>query len=330
MPSVRALNLGAAILALSCSAWLASPALQKKGEPTRTAPMPSASARVVTEHGREGLRDASGRFVPLGDYKRIASTSGVTDSVLLELVEPTRIASFTRFSAEDPLYGYRFAGKPALVDLSKLEAVVALHPDLVLVNSLGGSDRIERLRHAGLQVFDLGEMRGMRTLLSNISVIGRLVGRPTTADVLAQSLERRMQAIAGHIPEDQRPTGLYLSTYGDAIYGGGEGTNYHDVIVAAGLRDAATPRYPDWIRYTPEMLIALDPEIIVTHDGMTDALCKHPGLSQLRACGRDRTAGRIVEVSGALLDNPGLVMLDAAEAVFEAVHGSRRGAQLTP
>jgi ABC-type Fe3+-hydroxamate transport system substrate-binding protein len=133
-----------------------------------------------------------------------------------------------------------------------------------------------------------------------------------------------MRAVASGLPPSERPVGLYVSIYGDALYGGTDGTSYHDVLTAAGVRDAASGRYDGWPRYTPEALLALDPELIVTHGGMMHALCSRSGLDQLRACQQRR----VVEVDGALLGDPGLSMLDAAEDVFDAIHRQGSGAKL--
>jgi len=51
-------------------------------------------------------------------------------------------------------------------------------------------------------------------------------------------------------------------------------------------------------------------------------MCKHDNLKRLRACG---PGGKVVEVNGRLLDDPSLTMLDAAEAVYEAVHHAPSG-----
>lgn len=317
MTRTACINVAAVVLSLALSAWISLPSRATESATRVAAPTFTAGVAVVQVHGRAGLRDASGHFVPLAPYRRIASTSGVTDSLLLALAEPDRIVAFTRYSAEDSPFAYRFAGKPLLADLTNIEALLALKPDLVLVNSLGGRDRIERLREAGLLVFDLGEMRGMSTLLPNMLAIATLLGRPAAGQTLATRFSRRMRALAQAIPESQRPGAVYVSVHGDSIYGGSRGTSYHDVLIAAGLRDASASKYRDWPRYTPEALLALDPQIIVTHTGMARTLCAHPGLDALRAC---HAGGRVIEVNGTLLDDPGTTMLDAAESVFEALH----------
>jgi iron complex transport system substrate-binding protein len=208
-------------------------------------------------------------------------------------------------------------GKPTIEDLAKIEDILSLKPDLVIVNNLGNEGRIERLREAGLTVFDLGEMRGLKTLLPNIVTIGTLLGRSEAGVQLARRFERRMHGIAKEIPEPKRPLAIYASIYGDSMYGASTGTSHHDVLIAAGLRDKAEAVYKDWPRYTPEMMLALDPDVIVTQDGMRQLMCGHTSLKQLRACG---SGGKVVEVNGRLLDDPSLTMMDAAEAVYEAVH----------
>jgi len=313
-----ALNFAAALLCLVLSAGLALPSeTPAERVEARQASILLASAKVIRQGGADGMRDATGHFVPLASYQRIASTSGVSDSVLLALAEPDRIVAFTRYSVDNSPIAYRYAGKPTIEDLVKVEEILSLKPDLVLVNNLGNEGRIERLREAGLTVFDLGEMRGLKTLLPNIVTIATLLGRPEAGVQLAERFERRLHGIASDVPETKRPFSIYASIYGDSMYGASTGTSHHDVLIAAGLRDKAQSVYKDWPRYTPEMMLALDPEVIVTQDGMRELMCRHTGLKQLRACG---PSGKIVEVNGRLLDDPSLTILDAAEAVYEAVH----------
>ena len=315
---ITALNFAAALLCLALSAGLAlSRDVSAERVAARKAPMLVASAKVIQKGGASGIRDATGHFVPLASYRRIASTSGVSDSVLLALAEPERIVAVTRYSVDNSPIAYRYAGKPTIEDLVKIEDILSLKPDLVLVNNLGNEGRIERLREAGLTVFDLGEMRGLKTLLPNIVTIGTLLGRPEAGAQLAQRFERRLRNIASDIPEAKRPLAIYASIYGDSMYGASTGTSHHDVLIAAGLRDKAATVYKDWPRYTPEMMLALDPDVIVTQEGMRALMCGHTSLKQLRACG---PSGKLVEVNGRLLDDPSLTIMDAAEAVYEAVH----------
>jgi iron complex transport system substrate-binding protein len=266
------------------------------------------------------LRDHSGTVVRVRDFERIVSASTVADALLLDLCEPDRIAAFTARSARATVSGYRYAGKPA-IDLSHVEGVLALHPDLVLVNVVGDPHRVARLRDAGVVVFDLGEMRGLSTLIPNIRDVSALVGHPERGERFVRELLERMNAVAADIPPAARKTGVYLSIYGGRPFGGAAGTSYHDVLVAAGLVDAAADAR-DWPQYTAEQILEMDPQVIVTHDGMRQSLCQHAGFAMLRACQRP---GGVVEVDDTLLGDPGPSMAQAAQAVRDRVYGPPAG-----
>jgi iron complex transport system substrate-binding protein len=260
--------------------------------------------------------DHSGERLTLGRYTRIASLSVVADEILREVCEPDRVVAVTGYSARSA-NGYRFAGKPLLEGEGDLERILALRPDLVLVNRIGDARPLARMREAGLKVYDLGEMRGMATLVPNIREVAALVGHPERGDAFAQSWTNRMRTIAADLPPARRKRGLYLGVEGGHLYGGALGTSYHDAVTAGGLVDAAEP-YRDWPEYSAEQLLALDPEVIVTSEGMRPRICEHAGLSSLRACGDH---GVVAELDGSLLADPGLSMADAANAVRQAVYG---------
>ncbi len=162
-------------------------------------------------------------------------------------------------------------------------------------------------------------MRGLDTLLPNIRAIGLLIGEPERAERYARTLAQRMARIAHTLPEGQRPKALYLSVYADRLYGGAGRTSYHDVIEHAGLVDvAAEAGFEGWPELSPEQVLSLDPEVLLTKRGMAAVVCRHAGLSALRPC---TGQGRVVELDGPLLDDPGPIMLDAAEALFDAYWG---------
>jgi iron complex transport system substrate-binding protein len=199
-----------------------------------------------------------------------------------------------------------------------VEAIVALQPDLVLTNSFGSPGSAERLRGAGVEVFDLGELRGEVSLSYVALSLGELLGSPERAQRLMQDFSRRMRKVSDGLGERKRIRALYLSTLGPDLQGGTRGTSYHDIMVAAGLDDAAAARYRDWPAYAAEQVLALAPELIITREGFSAGICKYPGMDHTPPC---RGQGRIVELPGELLDEPGLAMLEAAELLFDLVYG---------
>jgi iron complex transport system substrate-binding protein len=278
-------------------------------------------AEVTLSGGGHALRDGSGTLVPLIDYRRIASATTLSDAVLWELCEHERIVAYTARSSSRKLTGYRYAGKAGIESLSDVESMLALKPDLLIVNHYTDPGYIAHLRDKGIAVFDLGEMRGLSTLTRSLRTLARIVGHVELGERMAERIERGMRSLAADIPEAGRARALYLSSYGSEVYSAGDDTSYHDVLVAAGLRDAASGKFRDFPALSAEQMLALDPDLIVTKTGMGTQLCQHFGLQALRAC---QTRGSVIELDPERLDDPGAGMLEAAETLFSLAHPGAR------
>jgi iron complex transport system substrate-binding protein len=286
---------------------------------TGTPGVEGAPARVRLESGLFAIPDATGRLVPLRRYHRIVSTNLVTDHLLVELCEPSRILAVSTAAAERKRDGFRYQGMTTVDGFGPAEAMVALQPDLVLTNSFGSPGHSERLRSAGIEVFDLGELRGEKSLSYVALGLGELLEAPARARQLVHSFANRMRRVSAGLGPRKPIRAMYLSTLGPDLQGGTRGTSYHDILVAAGLVDVAAESYRDWPAYAAEQVLALAPEIIVTREGLADGICKYPGMNHAPPC---RGQGSIVELPGELLDEPGLAMLEAAEMLYGLAYGA--------
>lgn len=312
-------NALACVAALACAVYGGSvsvgrgiPAVQRRMDLT------SALKPEILPDGTRILRDASGTPVPLVRYERIASGTLIADRVLSDLCEPTRVVAFTTHGAEEgsPI-AHRLQGKAHISARAPVESILVLKPDLLIVNNLVDPGYVAQLREHGVRVFDLGHMRGLDTLLANIRAIGVLIGAPERAERYARSLQERMQRLVELRADKPRPGGLYIGIYGDRMYGGTARTSYHDILEHAGLEDvAAKAGMEGWPELNAEQVLALDPEVVVTRVNMGKILCRHAGLEQLRPC---RGRGRIIELDGALVDDPGPSILDATEMLYDAL-----------
>jgi iron complex transport system substrate-binding protein len=282
---------------------------------THHAVVPRAQTQATDSHA---LVDESGVVAPRKRYDRIASGTILGDRLLLELCEPQRIVGLSQHGIEGSAVAHRY-GAHARVELGgDVEALIALRPDLLLVNDLTDQRRMARLREAGVVVFDLGPMRGLERLLKNIVTVAELIGVPERGRLLADGTLGRMRATAADIPVSARKTAIYVGVHGNQLYGGTKNTSYHDVLIHAGLVDVAAASYVDWPAYTAEVLLALNPEVILTPRGDKRFLCEQPNLRALRACGPQ---GQVVELDERLLVDPSLAMLDASLALRNAVYG---------
>jgi iron complex transport system substrate-binding protein len=282
------------------------------------APRPHANARAQSAHITT-VEDATGATLPVRRYMRIASGSLIADRLLLELVEPERLIAFSPYTTEDSPIAHLFGNKPRMDARGDVERVVSLRPDLMVVNEIVDPARIAPLRRSGLTVADLGPMRGVRTLRKNITLLATLVDEPARGRALLARFDRRVRLLASRPIPGRKVRGMYLGIHGNRIYGGASGTSFHDVITMAGLEDAAA-QYREWPSFSSEQVLAMDPDVIVTQRGRTDAVCRHAGFEVLRAC----IEHRIIELPEALINDPGLSMIDAAEVLHEAAYGAAR------
>lgn len=292
----------------------------KPSQPERSA-IAAGAVYARTPSGERGVVDANGYVVPVRHYTRIASASSLADELLLALVEPERIHALSEYGREHSAEAHLYGARLPIVGMQQFELLVEQRVDLLLLNHLRSHAELTRLREAGIQVFNLGEMRGLSSLLPNIAAVAALIGEPERGRRYADTLTRRMRMVAADIPRAKQKRALYVSVYANQMFGGAPGTSYHDVLLHAGLIDAAQGKYEGWPRFDPEQLLELDPELIVANEGTGDALCRVAGLARLRACQNER----VIMLPTDLLGDPGPRMIEAAEALRDAVYGPHTG-----
>jgi iron complex transport system substrate-binding protein len=263
------------------------------------------------------VKDATGERIAVRDYARIVSTSTIADQVLIEIIEPNRLLAVSGHTLRTQ--GSRtYADKIGVERARDVETIIELRPDIVFVNNFVDRRQLQRLKDAGLNVFDMGEMRGLETLLPNIRQLAAVLDVPERGRELADDLVRKLEAVSAGIAVGDRRRGLYVGIHGDRLYGGSAGTSFHDVLVAGGLIDiAAAAGFHGWPAFTNEQLLSLDPPWIITNPGTERSLCRHPGFQSLSAC----RSGQVRSIETHLLTDPGLGIVQAAEAVHAVVYG---------
>lgn len=269
-------------------------------DPARQTAVAAASAAPVI--------DRRGNPVPAGDYRRIVSLTILSDPIVLELVEPERLVAACRWSS-GPL-AFRLGNRPRIGSAQEIEAILAVRPDLVIAASSAPDPHLDRLRAAGIAVYDTGDLDGWSTCVRVTRDLGRLLLVENRAEALLDRCQRRLAAVAAQPPALRR-RGVYVGIIQDRVFGGTVGTAYHDVLTGAGLLDAAAGRFHGWPQYSIENLLALDADVIVTDLGQAAALRRLPGADRLRAT--------VIELPGDLLQDPGLLIVDAVEQLHERV-----------
>jgi iron complex transport system substrate-binding protein len=265
------------------------------------------------------VTDASGQIVQAGNYQRIVCASSIASQVVPELIESQRIVMVDDWYAKHSPQAFQLSNRPTLASLESVEAILAVHPDLVIINNFTMKPEVvARLRERELTVLDLGQMLGLQSLLPSIRMLGIVLRQPQRAEKLAFSITRRLDACAAHVAPDKRKNALFLMVMGNTLLGATKPSSFHDLLIAAGLNDVAADRgYPSFPQYTLEDLLTLNPDLIITQDGAAAGLRALPGSDRLHAL---QTLGNLIELPNDM-DTTGPHIVECAEDLCDRVYG---------
>ena len=259
----------------------------------------------------------------------------VTDDLGLEVTltaEPTRVVAMIP-SHTETLCAIRACDKLIGVDIysnfpesiaevprlgsafePNLEALVALGPDLVLVDE--SSELAGALRRAGIPVY-AGTAQTYDEVFEKFTVLGELVNRETEAAVLSGRVEGGVTAISERAAQLE-PTSVYYEI--DATpYSVGPNSFIGVLLSRAGGENIVTPDLGDFPQLDPEYIVAADPAVIIIGENDAAALPERPGWAGIEAV----EGGRVVPTDGLLNDaisRPGPRLVEAVRFFAQALH----------
>ncbi len=176
-----------------------------------------------------------------------------------------------------------------------LEAVYSLKPDLVVVDEEGlGPSLTGRLERMGIKAVQFHGSR-LVGLAEGIRRLGRDLGVPGRAEVLAARIERSLRSAKG---SRALPKVLYV-IWPDPLITAGPGTLIDDALRIVGFRNCADDAHGTYPHLSLEAVMARDPELLVVGPGHADYFPLDRLLRRLRSV-RAVRQGRICYVGDAL------------------------------
>lgn len=250
---------------------------------------------------------AAGQAAP----SRIVSLNLCTDQLLVRLADPGRIAALTTL-ARDPALSVVAAEAARLPATDGgAEAVLALHPDLVLAGSYGARPTLRLLKARGVPVVELPPAEDWPAIEAQTLAVARLIGAEGKGRALVEAMNRRLAVLAA------RPRSDRLAVIWQA--GGftpGAGSLADRVLAAAGLRNLAAEQGIAGYGYLSlERLVAAAPRLLILdtpppgRPSLSQRLAAHPALARL---------GRPVAIDQALWSCGGPWTVEAAEILADA------------
>jgi iron complex transport system substrate-binding protein len=247
--------------------------------------------------------------------RRIVALAPSAAEILFALGAASRVVGVPDFASDLP----EAAGKTRVGGFAPdLERVVSLAPDLVVV-SRDGTDRaaFERLEALGLPVVVTAGTT-LSGVLEDVTRVGHALGEDARAADLVAALGKRIAA-AEALGRARPPSRAVVLIWPDPPVVAGEGTFVGDVLSRAGFSNVVPRSAGDWPRVSFETLASWNPDLVIRPDTRENA------AAFARAFGDARwrlvpavNKGRIVVVSGGLLERPGPRLVEALERLAAA------------
>lgn len=236
------------------------------------------------------VEHAQGELTLAHRPRRIVSLHLAADEILLDMVEPWRIAALTYLADDERNSNVRDRAHlvPAKIR-AQVEEVAALQPDLVLAATFNNQKDVTELRRRGVPVLTVPFPETVEDMKRSLRLIGRAVGQEAVAEALVHDMELRLKDVAkvvDAVPEGERPRVLYLA---HDYYSVGPGRTFGDVIRLAGGTNALTDDPSVGGKQITREEAAANPDVIVFSDvhpgeeGWADELKSDPLISQTPA-----------------------------------------------
>lgn len=197
--------------------------------------------------------------------QHIVSLTLCSDEILLSLIDKSRLASCTSRATDRGISNVAEQAQdvPTLISKS-VEAIIALHPDLVIAADWLPVELIDSLREVGLNVYVYQTPSTITEVKALIVEFSKVVDETEKGIAIVKEMDEvleKVQADVKQIPQDKRKVVMALSFMG--CYGG-KGSILDDIDKNAGVINGATlAGLEKNDTLAKEQLIAINPDVIM-------------------------------------------------------------------
>lgn len=214
--------------------------------------------------------------------RRVVSLNMCTDQLLLDLVQPERIAAISYLGADVTLSAYA----EELNRFKKLrgtaEEVLALEPDLIIAGEYTTGATVDLLRRVGRNVVVVPMATDFEGMRATVRQIAAAVGETARGEEVLKNFDDRLRAARSTV--QSRPTAL---AYQVGSFVSGPESLLDAAMTAAGYRNLAHDlKLGDGGRLPLEQLLTTPPDLLVLANAADDFRTvladnlRHPALRQ--------------------------------------------------
>ncbi|MGD0707419.1 MAG: cobalamin-binding protein [Anaerolineaceae bacterium] len=269
------------------------------------------------------LTDGLQRSVTLaGPAQRVVSLAPSNTEILFAISAGVQVVGRDEFS-DYPTEAKSLPSVGGSMSNYNLEAIAALHPDLVLAAQINTQDQVKAIENLGITVYYLANPTDLNGLYANLETVGELTGHSSDAATLVASLQQRVSKVEDALANvTQKPLVYYELDGTDPAkpWTPGPNTFLTQLVKLAGGRSVGEALTSDYAQISLEDLLVQNPDIILLGDaayGTTAAqVMQRTGWSTLAAV----KANKIYAFDDNLISRPGPRMIDGLEALAKLLH----------
>ena len=217
-----------------------------------------------------------------GPPRRIVSLNMCTDQLLLDLVEPERIAAISYLGTDATLSAYARELRPFKKLRGTAEEVLALEPDLIIAGEYTTGATVDLLRRVGQKVLIVPMATDFDGMRATVRQIAEAVGDVERGEKVLQTFDERLRAARSTV--QSRPTAL---AYQVGSFVSGPESLLDAAMTAAGYRNLARElKLGAGGRLPLEQLLTSPPDLLVLANAPDDFRTvladnlRHPALQQ--------------------------------------------------
>lgn len=209
--------------------------------------------------------------------EKIVSLSISTDEILIDLVDSKRITAVT-YLADDPEISNIVDRVKSISNRAygnSAEALLAMHPDIIIAADFFKQEMIQSLRDLGLKVYVYKTPNNMEEIKKAINDIAVLVGEPANAEKLIKQMDSKLKSVknrVGSIKPSEQKRVVFVRSNG-AFYR--PESSFMDICRYANVKDATEDlHYTQSGILSQEEVVRLNPDAFVipvwNYDGKHD------------------------------------------------------------
>lgn len=246
----------------------------------------SASAQETTASNFPlTVKDAGGTEVVIEKApEKIVSLTLGSDEMLLGLIDKARIIAATPYSVDAGVSNVADQAKdiPNIVTSADAEKIIALQPDLLIIDTWANADFVKQMRDAKITVYIFQTPSNIDAQKKTIIELAHVVGADQKGAEIVAWMDETLNKVEDKLKDIKEDQKLSILDYSEMGSTSGKGTNTDDILTKAGLVNVVSRAGLDgWPTVNKENIVEWNPDLILLPSWYYDAKLSLDGMKKM-------------------------------------------------